>query len=209
MCSLWARLSEAASPSCSVSNQQHVPLLPLRLSSLLCLCRSTATHACFQSALLYCVGLTAQFGPGKLPQHGFARNKLWKHGETTVNKASGDITTAFHLSEDDDTLKVWPHQFELVLTIVLKATSLSQQLTVKNTGSESFDFNTLLHTYLHVDNILTTQVSHTRTHTARSTELWLLLWLSSTADSLSRLLLRSVCQVRSEGTDVPGQAERR
>jgi len=99
-----------------------------------------------------------QFGPGKLPQHGFARNKLWKHGETTVNKATGDITTAFHLTDDAETMAVWPHKFELVLTLVLKATSLSQQLTVKNTGTDSFNFATLFHTYFHVDNILTTQV---------------------------------------------------
>ena len=115
--------------------------------------------------------LTAQFGPGKLPQHGFARNKLWKHGETTVNKATGDMTTAFHLSEDADTLAVWPHKFQLVLTMVLKATSFSQQLTIKNTGTEPFEFTTLLHTYLSVDNILSTPVSaqHTNrhTHTAR------------------------------------------
>ena len=108
---------------------------------------------CLRRALV-----TAQFGPGKLPQHGFARNKLWKHNDTTVNKATGDITTAFQLSEDEDTLAVWPHRFQLTMTVVLKATSLSQQLVVKNTGDEAFDFKVLLHTYFHVDDIAKTQV---------------------------------------------------
>ena len=132
-------------------------VLPHSIRCLCLICGSCTLRLC-------CVDVTAQFGPGKLPQHGFARNKLWRHGETSINKATGDITTAFHLNSDADTLKVWPHQFELVQTVVLKATSLSQQLTINNTGSESFECSALFHTYFHVDNILTTQVSATRSH---------------------------------------------
>jgi glucose-6-phosphate 1-epimerase len=95
-----------------------------------------------------------QFGPGALPQHGFARNKDWALGETSINKATGDIATKFHLTEDEETLKVWPYKFELILTVKLHATALSQQLTVINKETEkSFEFTALLHTYLAVDNI--------------------------------------------------------
>jgi len=100
-----------------------------------------------------------QFGPGKLPQHGFARNKMWRHGVTTLNKATGDVTSTFHLSQDDETLAVWPHKFELTLTLVLKSSSLSQQLTVVNTDSHPFEFTTLLHTYFSVQHINQTHVT--------------------------------------------------
>jgi len=99
-----------------------------------------------------------QFGPGKLPQHGFARNRLWRHGETTVNKATGDVTSSFELTEDAETLAVWPHPFKLTLTVALKVNSLSQQLLIHNTGKDTFEFTTLLHTYFKIDNITTTEV---------------------------------------------------
>jgi len=55
-------------------------------------------------------------------------------------------------------MAVWPHQFELVLTIVLKTSSLCQQLAIRNTGDKPFDFTTLLHTYLRVDDISNAQI---------------------------------------------------
>lgn len=157
-----------------------------------------------------------QFGPGALPQHGFARNNLVRAGACAARTSmesidvscavdtQGDIaeqderrchqfvrlfrhrscefglrTGAFHtwhlpapvLSQ---TRKVWDYAFQLVLTIVLKSTSvspagmlplmlallkpvcvcvacflqLSMQLAVTNLEKEkSFSFTTLLHTY--------------------------------------------------------------
>jgi len=100
-----------------------------------------------------------QFGPGPLPQHGFARNKIWSHKETTVIKTSGDITSIFTLSDDEKTLAVWPYHFELILTVVLKSTSLSQQLTIINKDEKEFSFTTLLHTYFTVDHIDKVKIS--------------------------------------------------
>ena len=74
-------------------------------------------------------------------------------------------------------MAVWPHRFKLVLTVVLKVNSLSQQLQVHNTGDASFRFTTLLHTYFKVDHLDTTRVSantlHARLppHTVASTSL--------------------------------------
>lgn len=94
-----------------------------------------------------------QFGPGKLPQHGFARNKIWQHGETTINKATGDVITTFTLTDDEETYAAWPFHFELQMTVALKATSLSQKLTIINKDDKEFEFTTLLHTYFSVPHI--------------------------------------------------------
>lgn len=48
---------------------------------------------------------------------------------------------------------MWPYKFQLQLLIILKASSLSMQLRVTNTGTSSFDFTTLLHTYFRVADI--------------------------------------------------------
>ena len=42
-----------------------------------------------------------QFGPGAIPQHGFARNLVW----TVASKSEKDIT--LELSENDETMKMW------------------------------------------------------------------------------------------------------
>ena len=77
-------------------------------------------------------------------------------------KGSGDISTEFVLEDSEATRQVWPHAFRLKLTVLLKPTSLCMQLCVenRNAGDEanSFDFTTLLHTYLLVDDIAKTSV---------------------------------------------------
>jgi glucose-6-phosphate 1-epimerase len=101
-----------------------------------------------------------QFGPGVLPQHGFARNTLWTVGETSVLKASGDISQAFILEDSPATRAVYPHHFRLTLTVLLKPTALSMQLRIQNLNSDArpMSFTTLLHTYLRVDDINKTSV---------------------------------------------------
>ncbi len=103
---------------------------------------------------LYSFSLTpAQFGPGKLPQHGFARRSVWTHTDTSVNKTSGDIAATLVLTDNEETRKEWDYKFKLSFTIMLKITSLSMQLKVENLDDKPFDFTTLLHTYLHVEDI--------------------------------------------------------
>jgi len=102
-----------------------------------------------------------QFGPGKLPQHGFARTKTWKHDDhSDVNdKDTGDITTTFRLSDDDETIALWPYKFELVLTLCLKSESLNHQLTVINKSEKEFEFTALLHTYFSVKDVTKIKIS--------------------------------------------------
>ncbi|CAF1336416.1 unnamed protein product [Didymodactylos carnosus] len=103
-----------------------------------------------------------QFGPGKLPQHGFARTKKWTLGDTNVDKQTGDVTAKFHLHDDEDTLKIWPFTFELTLSITLKANKFEQKLTVINKDDKQFDFTALLHTYFTVSDINKTKISGLR-----------------------------------------------
>lgn len=99
-----------------------------------------------------------QFGPGKLPQHGFARRSVWTHTDTSVNKTSGDISATLVLTDNEETRKEWDYKFKLSFTIMLKITSLSMQLKVENLDDKPFDFTTLLHTYLHVEDISKTTI---------------------------------------------------
>ena len=68
------------------------------------------------------------------------------------------MSVQLHLSEDESTLKLWPHKFNLTLTIRLTSQSLHQELAVKNTDDHTFDFTALFHTYFTVDDIKTTKM---------------------------------------------------
>ncbi|CAF1200258.1 unnamed protein product [Adineta ricciae] len=96
-----------------------------------------------------------QFGPGPLPQHGFARVKTWRVGKTNID---GDVSVDLNLEHDEETLKLWPHKFHLTMTLRLSEKSFVQELTVNNEDSEAFEFTTLFHTYFTVDDIKTTKV---------------------------------------------------
>ena len=100
-----------------------------------------------------------QFGPGKLPQHGFARTQIWEHVSTETEEESGDVTAVFRLVSNEETLKVWPHAFELQYTVALGMSNMRCELKVINTGDAPFSFQSLLHTYFHTDDLLKTIVS--------------------------------------------------
>jgi glucose-6-phosphate 1-epimerase len=71
---------------------------------------------------------------------------------------SGDVSVELHLSHDEDTLKVWPHKFNLTLTVRLSEQSIYQELTVDNQDDQTFEFTALFHTYFNVDDIKTTKM---------------------------------------------------
>ena len=83
----------------------------------------------------------------KTPAHGFVRTKEWRLDSVSAN---GDSVTVICSTESDEsTRRWWPHEFRLahVLTI---GRSLRLQLTVTNTGRESFRFEEALHTYFRI-----------------------------------------------------------
>jgi glucose-6-phosphate 1-epimerase len=88
-----------------------------------------------------------QFGPGKIQQHGFARNLVWK----VVSKSDKAIT--LELTDNAETMAMWPNKFQALYKVTLMDDKLNCEMTVKNTDTKSWDFQAALHTYFHVNNI--------------------------------------------------------
>lgn len=106
----------------------------------------------------------------KLPQHGLARTSRWEflgkstsESETTAGTGSSSSAASsngvqldFGLSASsaDPALKsLWPYDFALLYRVTLEPGSLATSIVVTNEGDKAFDFQVLLHTYLHVDDI--------------------------------------------------------
>jgi glucose-6-phosphate 1-epimerase len=78
---------------------------------------------------------------GKLPAHGFVRNREWQ-----LVHANEGPEVVLETASDDATLAMWPHAFRLRLSVSL-STSLRLMLMVENTGERPFPFEAALHTY--------------------------------------------------------------
>ena len=88
-----------------------------------------------------------QFGSqGPLPPHGLARNRAWQWVEGA--QRGGAVIGVLRLASDGATRGLWPHDFELELTLSLSGLQLDVELAVTNTGSSRFEFTSALHTYL-------------------------------------------------------------
>ena len=88
-----------------------------------------------------------------LPNHGFARTSLWTHAKTEeIDKSHTKII--LELKSSEETLKLWPHNFELQLEILM-SDRLELSLITNNTGSEPFVITQALHTYLLIEDITT------------------------------------------------------
>ena len=87
-----------------------------------------------------------QFGDGPLPKHGFGRISEWKL--LSAQSVEDDCAEArLEMSENQQTLKLWPHNFRLELVFRLKAAELGISFSVANTGKKEFEFKNGLHTY--------------------------------------------------------------
>ncbi|MGY8658197.1 MAG: D-hexose-6-phosphate mutarotase [Verrucomicrobiales bacterium] len=84
------------------------------------------------------------------PSHGFARTRFW---ELVSGGLEGKVATlVFKLAPDDETKKIFPHDFELTATIRM-ADKLRVKLKMKNTGEDPFKVSCALHTYLSLGDI--------------------------------------------------------
>ena len=104
------------------------------------------------------------FGPHAIdkdkPQHGFARTEKWRVGATKV-LANGSTQLQLQLSDTPATCALWPHAFELNLTVTV-GTELTIELTSRNTGEQTFTAGGALHSYfavgdvgqIHIDGLL-------------------------------------------------------
>ncbi|KAI9278227.1 galactose mutarotase-like domain-containing protein [Phascolomyces articulosus] len=90
----------------------------------------------------------------QLPQHGFARNTYWEYvGLITDNDETSVRFTLKDTQLDSKLRNGWPHSFRLTYTVTLGEKSISTVLGLKNEDEDTFEFNTLLHTYFYAPNI--------------------------------------------------------
>jgi glucose-6-phosphate 1-epimerase len=94
-----------------------------------------------------------------LPQHGFARTSRWEFlGKSTTessDKGSGDTDVKLDFGLGPENLSAeartkWGYNFAVIYSVTLGQSSLRTSILVRNEGQESWDFQTLMHTYLRV-----------------------------------------------------------
>jgi len=85
---------------------------------------------------------------GPLPKHGFARTLPWEL--VSQEQGQDDALAVLRLRDSDATRAIWPHAFELELSVRVSGRLLDIELACENTGDAPLQFTTALHTYLRV-----------------------------------------------------------
>jgi len=88
---------------------------------------------------------------GPLPKHGFARTALWEL--VSHEQGKDDALAVLRLADSDATRALWPHAFELELSVRVSGRSLDIELACENRGDAAFNFTAALHTYLRVNDL--------------------------------------------------------
>jgi len=85
---------------------------------------------------------------GPLPKHGFARTLPWE----LVSQEQGrdDALAVLRLRDNGITRALWPHAFELELSVRVGGRTLDVELACENLGDAPLQFTAALHTYLRV-----------------------------------------------------------
>ena len=91
----------------------------------------------------------ADRGPGQ--RHGFARTAMWE--AVLQQQGKSDALAVLRLCDNDATRAVWPHAFELELSVRIGGRELDIELACENTGDAPLQFTTALHTYLRVGDL--------------------------------------------------------
>lgn len=91
------------------------------------------------------------------PAHGFVRSRPWSVRATGTTE-EGDTRITLGLEHDNDTLHIWPSEFDLSLTVIVGDT-LTVNLCTRNTGERSFVITQALHSYFKVGSIEQVQVT--------------------------------------------------
>jgi len=97
-----------------------------------------------------------QFGPGPLPQHGFARGMIFIP-EERAKKLSFD-RMIYKLVPTPETKEIWPYDFEYRVDITLREDCLEWEVIVKNLGDQEFDYTHGLHTYFDVSSLANVEI---------------------------------------------------
>jgi len=88
---------------------------------------------------------------GPLPKHGFARTLAWELVSNEQGK--DDALAVLRLRDSEQTRAIWPHAFELELSVRVGGRGLDIELACENTGKAEdgpLRFTAALHTYLRV-----------------------------------------------------------
>ncbi|KAF6166681.1 hypothetical protein GIB67_005543, partial [Kingdonia uniflora] len=86
-----------------------------------------------------------QFGPGKIQQHGFARNVNWAIANS--ENVDGNPAVTLEMKDSPYSRAMWDFSFQALYKVILNSKSLSTVLTITNTDKVPFSFSTALHTY--------------------------------------------------------------
>jgi glucose-6-phosphate 1-epimerase len=98
-----------------------------------------------------------QRGPDvSLPRHGLARTRTWAIDSSSQGKDHAQLTLV--LRDTDETRALWPHGFELELTVAVTGQRLDVELYALNTGETTWPFAAALHTYLAVSDLTQVRV---------------------------------------------------
>ncbi|KAF4713951.1 hypothetical protein FOZ62_030206, partial [Perkinsus olseni] len=102
-------------------------------------------------------------GNGPFQKHGFARNTEWELDSYSTDE---DPCVSLKLLPSELTRSAMkcPFEFELRYTVTLGGDYLRMQMEVENTGAESMEFTTALHTYFSIPDISTTTVAGVGEH---------------------------------------------
>jgi glucose-6-phosphate 1-epimerase len=92
------------------------------------------------------------FGPSQgKSQHGFARTMEW---DLVENFFDGDIQkVVLELISNEDTLAIWPFDFEASYTIEVRDNKLTLSFDVYNSNEVPMEIGFALHTYFHIGDI--------------------------------------------------------
>jgi glucose-6-phosphate 1-epimerase len=95
---------------------------------------------------------------GNLPKHGFARTMVWQVRQSSRTSPSGHVQAVLALTDTEATRAIWPHAFDLTLTVTLGQGALDLRVDVRNTGDAPLEFACALHSYLAIGGLAHTEL---------------------------------------------------
>lgn len=82
--------------------------------------------------------------------HGFACRHRWRVLETRADDDRASIVLAFHSMDHSAVANLWPSEYRLELTVVLRASALELVAAVQNCGAEPLPWGLGYHPYFHL-----------------------------------------------------------
>ena len=115
---------------------------------------------------------------GTLPRHGLLRTRGWQYEESPVQPGQQHAQAVARFVANDETRKIWPHDFEAELTVSIIGKQIDIELAIINTGDTPFEFTAALHTYLRTNDVLKAQLEGLQTvkYEDSTTGQWQMQW---------------------------------